>query len=251
MRAVRGGNRAKVSSIADNLEAIRERMSRAAERSGRRLEDVTLVAVTKTLPVERIKEAIEVGVTHLGENRVQEADRKFTPEDGPNSADKIGHGGITLHMIGALQRNKARRAVELFDWVQSVDRIELIMSLEKAASEQGTGILPVLLEVNTTGEPAKSGVTPAELPRLADALGECKFLRGMGLMTVARMGADETELRRTFGGLKRMLEELRESHIRVGEWKHLSMGMSDDYEMAIEEGSTMVRLGRAVFGERA
>ncbi|MEO5951107.1 MAG: YggS family pyridoxal phosphate-dependent enzyme [Chloroflexia bacterium] len=240
-----------MSSVARNLEEIRERMSRAAERSGRSLEDVTLVGVTKTLPIERIREAIEAGVTHLGENRVQEADSKFASAGGPDDVDKIGRDGITLHMIGGLQRNKARRAVELFDWVQSVDRVELAMSLDKAASEIGMSALPVLIEVNTTGEPAKSGVMPAELPRLADALGECKVLRGMGLMTVARINADETELRQTFGGLKRLLEGLKASHSGAGEWKHLSMGMSDDYEIAIEEGSTMVRLGRAVFGERA
>ncbi len=221
------------------------------ERSGRRLEEVMLVAVTKTLPVERLKEAVAAGVTHLGENRVQEADSKYASLLDPDGSSKIARNGLTLHMIGALQRNKARRAAELFDWVQSVDRVELMEALDKSASERGREMLPILLEVNTTGEPAKSGVAPAELTRLADALGECRSLRGMGLMTVARLGADERELRQTFGGLKIMLEELSESHRSVGEWKHLSMGMSDDYEIAIEEGSTMVRLGRAVFGERA
>lgn len=251
MRAVRGGNRAEVSSVARNLEEIRERMSRAAERSGRRLEDVTLVGVTKTLPIERIRQAIEAGVTHLGENRVQEADSKFAMPGGPDDADKIGREGITLHMIGGLQRNKARRAVELFDWVQSVDRVELAVALDRAASEIGAEKVPVLIEVNTTGEAAKSGVSPAELPRLADALGGCKMLRGMGLMTVARINADETELRQTFGALRKLLEGLKASHAGAGDWKHLSMGMSDDYGIAIEDGSTMVRLGRALFGERA
>lgn len=239
-----------MSTVADNLEAIREKMARAAERSGRALDDVTLLAVTKTLPVERVREAIAAGVTHLGENRVQEADSKYLSDGGLDTAEKIARRKITLHMIGALQRNKARRAVELFDWVQSVDRIELLMGLNKAASDSGIELLPVLIEVNTTGEPAKSGVMTAELPKLVDALGECKSLLGKGLMTVARMGADKTELRRTFSGMRTMLEGLKSSHADAGEWEHLSMGMSDDYELAIEEGSTMVRLGRAVFGSR-
>ena len=231
------------------MAVVRERMARAAERSGRRLDDVTLVVVTKTVPVERIRLAVEAGVGHLGENRVQEVAGKFGPRGGAAGA-RVAWQGITLHMIGALQRNKARRAVELFDWVQSVDRVELLPVLDRAASERGGGPLPVLLEVNTTGEPAKSGVEPAALPRLVDALAEYAHLRAMGLMTIGRLGAGEAELRRTFGGLRRMLKGLKETHAEVGDWKHLSMGMSDDYEIGIEEGSTMVRLGRAVFGER-
>jgi pyridoxal phosphate enzyme (YggS family) len=239
-----------MSSVAENLERVRERIALAAARAGRGGEDVTLVAVTKTLGMGTIREAIEAGVTHLGENRVQEAEGKFRTAGGADSADKIGRDGITLHMIGGLQRNKARRAVELFDWVQSVDRVELLAALDRAASELGRKPLPVLLEVNTTGEEAKSGVSPDDLGRLADALAECKSLRGMGLMTVARLGADEAELHRTFDGLRKMLEGLRATHASVGDWKHLSMGMSDDFEIAVEEGSTMVRLGRVVFGER-
>ncbi len=238
-----------MASVADNLEDIRDRIARAAETAGREPQDVTLVAVTKTVPVERIRPAVEAGVTHLGENRVQEAELKFAAR-GLKDASMVSRKGIILHMIGALQRNKARRAVELFDWVQSVDRVELMAALDRDACERGGDVLPVLLEVNMTGEEAKSGVAPEELPRLADALADHGCLRAMGLMTVARLGADEEELRRTFGGLRRMLEGLRKTHAGVGEWKHLSMGMTDDYEIAIEEGSTMVRLGRAVFGER-
>jgi pyridoxal phosphate enzyme (YggS family) len=231
------------------LAVVRERMARAAERSGRGSGAVTLVVVTKTVPVERIRLVVEAGVGHLGENRVQEAEAKFGLRAGAAGA-RVARQGLTLHMIGTLQRNKARRAVELFDWVQSVDRVELLPVLDRTASERGGGPLQVLLEVNTTGEPAKSGVEPATLPRLADALAKCAHLRGMGLMTVGRLGAAEAELRQTFGGLRRLLEGLKATHAEVGEWKHLSMGMSDDYEIGIEEGSTMVRLGRAVFGGR-
>jgi PLP dependent protein len=227
------------SGIAANLERVSERIVRAAERSGRVASDITLVAVTKTVAPERIMEAIAAGVTHLGENRVQEAEAKFAP------GSPVPRAGLTLHMIGTLQRNKARRAAALFDRVHTVDRLELAHALDAASTEKP---LPVLLEVNLTGEPSKSGVSPADLPGLAGALAGCAHLRPVGLMTIARLGAPEGELRRTFAGLRDLLERLRAGH--PGDWRHLSMGMTGDYEIAIEEGATIVRLGRALFGER-
>ena len=240
-----------MGTISSNLQSVNERIARAAERSGRSPGDVTLIAVSKSFPVERILEAIEAGVTHFGENRVQEAEAKFLKKwRGLVATRPVPREGITLHMIGSLQRNKANRAASLFDWVHSVDRPELLAALDRAAGSErpGGGPLPVLLQVNLTGEATKSGVLAGDLPRLADALAGCAHLRGMGLMTIARMGAPEAELRRTFGTLRRLLEDLRGTH--AGEWRHLSMGMSDDFEVAVEEGATMVRLGRAVFGER-
>ena len=225
------------AAVADNLERVSERIARAAERSGRRPSDVILVAVTKTVAPERILEAVAAGVTHFGENRVQEAEAKYGPGG-------ISREGLALHMIGTLQRNKARRAAALFDWVQSVDRPELARALDSAAAKP----LPVLLEVNLTGEPSKSGVGPAGLPALADAVTACANLRPLGLMTIARLDAPESELRRTFAGLRDLLEKLRSTH--PGDWRHLSMGMTGDYEIAIEAGATIVRLGRAIFGER-
>ncbi|HET9495285.1 MAG TPA: YggS family pyridoxal phosphate-dependent enzyme [Chloroflexia bacterium] len=225
------------AAVAANLERVSERIARAAERSGRLPSDVILVAVTKTVATERILEAIAAGVTHFGENRVQEAEAKYGPGGIPRE-------GLTLHMIGTLQRNKARRAAALFDWVQSVDRPEIARALDSAAAKP----LPVLLEVNLTGEPSKSGVAPGDLPALAGAVTACARLRPVGLMTIARLDAPEAELRRTFAGLRDLLEKLRSTH--PGDWRHLSMGMSDDYEIAIEEGANIVRLGRAIFGER-
>ena len=230
-------------SIASNLQAVRERIARAAERSGRAAEGVTLIAVTKSVSLERVLEAVSAGVTHLGENKVQEAEAKF----GESRAELL-QLGITLHMIGSLQRNKAARAAALFDYVHSVDRVELVTALDKAAVERSGGPLPVLLQVNLTGESTKSGVSPEELPVLADALAGRHGLRGVGLMTIARLGAGEGELRRTFAALREMLYGLRNS--APGDWRHLSMGMTDDYEYAIEEGATMLRIGRAIFGER-
>jgi pyridoxal phosphate enzyme (YggS family) len=226
------------TGVAANLERVSERIARAAERSGRTPSDVTLVAVTKTVSPERVMEAMAAGVTHLGENRVQEAEVKFAP-GGP-----IPRAELTLHMIGTLQRNKARRAAALFDWVQSLDRPELAASLDSAAVKP----LPVLLEVNLTGEPSKSGISPGHLPLLADIVAGCPNLRPLGLMTVARLGAPEAELRRTFATLRDLLGRLRAGY--PGDWRHLSMGMTGDYEIAIEEGATLVRLGRAIFGER-
>jgi hypothetical protein len=149
-------------------------------------------------------------------------------------------------MIGTLQRNKATRAAILFDWVQSIERAELAWDLEKAALVRNEGPLPVLIEVNLTGESSKSGIAKEEVPGLADAIASCPHLAGAGLMTIARQNADETELRRTFAALRGLAESLRASY--PGHWHHLSMGMSDDYELAIEEGSTLVRIGRAIFG---
>jgi len=234
-------------SIADNLSIIRENIERAAQRSGRSSADVTLLAVTKTVQVARIEEAIAAGVPHLGENRVQEALEKYSYRGAPE-AGKVAREGITLHMIGTLQRNKVRRAVALFDRVQSLDRVELAHDLDRAAHERNAGPLPVLIEVNLTGEGTKSGIERVELPALAAALGDCTHLSCEGLMTIARLGAPEAELRRTFATLRKLLEEVRVSY--PGQWRHLSMGMSDDYELAIEEGATIVRIGRAIFGER-
>jgi pyridoxal phosphate enzyme (YggS family) len=234
-------------TIAENLHSIREKIERAAQPSGRSGSDITLVAVSKTVPVARIEEAIKIGISHFGENRVQEAYEKFALSSAPEPA-KVAREGITLQMIGTLQRNKARKAAMLFDWVQSLDRAELAWDLEKAVQENKRAPLPVLIEVNLTGEASKSGVAKEDLPRLADALAGCPHLRGMGLMTIARQDANEKELRHTFATLRSLLESLRSNY--PGDWRHLSMGMSADYELAIEEGATIVRLGRAIFGER-
>jgi len=239
-----------MGAITHNLELVNERIERSAERSGRTAGDVTLIAVTKTVRVERIREARAAGLSHFGENRVQEAQAKYAPRGTSlASTELVSREGVNLHMIGSLQRNKAHHAAALFDYVHSADRPELLSALDRAAQMERPGVpLPVLIEVNVMGEATKSGVSPEGLPAMVDSLAGCGHLRGVGLMTIARLGADEAELRTTFATLRRLLEELRVSH--PGHWQHLSMGMSDDYEIAVEEGATMVRLGRAIFGER-
>ena len=238
------------SEIADNVARVRERISRAAERAGRSNAAITLVAVTKTQPVDRILQAVEAGVTVFGENRVQEAIAKFVGR-GADGKDRglVPRKGISLHMIGTLQRNKARHAARHFDCIHSVDSVRLAQELDKASGHEQNGEpLPVLLEVNLTREPSKSGVSTGELPRLAGTLETCGSLRCVGLMTIARFGAEEKELRDTFVRLRILLDRMKGNY--PGDWRHLSMGMSDDFEYAIEEGATMVRVGRAIFGER-
>ena len=238
-----------MTTISDNVQAVQERIAAAAQRAGRSPGEVTLIGVTKTQPVERVLETLRAGLTHFGENRVQEALAKFA---GPGQAGVEGlvpREGITLHMIGALQRNKARVAARHFDYVHSVDRVELLPDLHAGARAYRDGVaLPVLVEVNLTGEESKAGVSARELPRLVEALSGYANLRGVGLMTVARMGSGERELRETFATLRALLAGLRGQY--PGEWTQLSMGMTDDFEIAIEEGATMVRVGRAIFGER-
>lgn len=238
------------NEIADNVARLRERIASAAERVGRSVDDITLVGVTKTQPVDRILQAVEVGITVFGENRVQEAIAKFVGRgaDG-HDVGLVPRQGISLHMIGTLQRNKARHAARHFDCIHSVDSVGLAQELDVAAGREREGKrLPVLLEVNFTGEQSKSGVSTGELPRLAETLETCGNLHCIGLMTIARFGAEEKELRYTFAQLRLLLDRMKESY--PGDWRHLSMGMSDDFEYAIEEGATMVRVGRAIFGER-
>jgi pyridoxal phosphate enzyme (YggS family) len=235
---------------------MRARMERAAARAGRDPATVTLIAVTKTQPLARIAEAVALGVRDFGENRVQEALARFAPPDdgaapAPDGGDLIPRSGLTLHLIGTLQRNKARRAAVFFDTIQSVDRIDLVADLERhrATDAADRPPLPVLIEVNISGEASKTGVAPADVPALADALCACPHLAPRGLMTIAAPGLDEAALRRQFAAVRELRDRLQAAHPDVA-WSELSMGMSDDFEAAIQEGATIVRLGRALFGER-
>jgi hypothetical protein len=214
-----------------NLERVRERMARAAERAGRRAEDVLLVGVSKTVEVARIREAIEAGVPALGENRVQEARAKIAALGRP----------VPWHLVGALQTNKAKDAVALFDLVHSLDRVELARECDRRAAARGQA-LDVLVQINVAGEPTKGGVAPAELDALLEALASCTHLRVRGLMAMPPEAATAEDSRAWF----RALAKLAERH----GLRELSMGMSGDFEVAIEEGATIVRVGTAIFGPR-
>ncbi len=199
-----------------------------------------LVAVSKTVPIERVRAAVSAGLTTLGENRVQEAEAKVG-----------GVPGATWHLVGHLQANKARRAVELFDVIESVDSVELAARLDRLAAEAGRAPLPIYLQVNVDLDEAKAGFTPellaAELPGLA----ELPNIRLAGLMTVGQLVGSADEARPTFVRLRELSASLRaRSGAGRGLGPGLSMGMTDDYEVAVEEGATLIRVGRALFGAR-
>jgi pyridoxal phosphate enzyme (YggS family) len=218
-----------MSDISTNLERVRERVARAAERCGRRPDDVLLVGVSKTVDVARIREAVGAGLRALGENRVQEAKEKVAEVGRP----------VPWHLIGHLQTNKVRDALALFDVIQSLDRLELAREIDRRT--QGRAV-EVLLQVNVGGEASKGGFEPGEVGAALEAVAAFPALRVRGLMTIPPAVERAEDARPWF----RSLADLAKRH-RLGE---LSMGMSADFEVAIEEGATMVRVGTAIFGAR-
>jgi len=229
-------------SIAKNIEAIEERMVQACLRCGRKREEITLMGVTKFQPVEAVDEAWKAGLRCFGESRVQEAAAKFE-----NFREE--HPGTELRLIGALQRNKAKLAASLFDCVDCVDRESLAAELAKHAAARN-GPLPLLLEFRT-GEDSKSGFTDLDdLFRTVELILSCPSLNIRGLMTIAPNTREDKVLRAAFRSLVKVRQELERRFPAEGRWNCLSMGMSGDFETAIEEGSTLLRVGTAIFGER-
>ena len=233
-------------ALGARLGEIRGRIAECARRAGRTPEDVTLIAVSKTHPAEAVVRALAAGVFDFGENRVQEAEEKI-------EAVGAGAGGENRprwHLIGHLQKNKSRRAVKLFDVIHTVDSAELIERLERMCVEEGRAELPVLLQVDLGGEESKAGAPTDALPGLIEQAATCRHLRLAGLMTLPPF-YEETERVRPFF---RRLRELRDEWGGRGAFGatggELSMGMSHDFEVAIEEGATMVRIGTAIFGAR-
>jgi len=225
--------------VAANWERVRRRVAQAAERAGRDPHAVRVIAVSKTQPVELIEQAIAAGATDLGENYVQEAAEKIPRIAAP----------VCWHMIGHLQRNKAARAVELFEIIHTLDSVGLAETLARQAQQRGK-VVRALIEVNVGGEAPKSGVPPAAVRDLLRALGEWGALRIEGLMTVPPPGASAESARPHFRGLRTLRDRLVTTAPANAPLGELSMGMSEDFEAAIEEGATMVRIGRAIFGER-
>ncbi|MFL5684604.1 MAG: YggS family pyridoxal phosphate-dependent enzyme [Chloroflexota bacterium] len=232
---------AEVDALRRAYEAVQERIAAACERAGRDRSTVTLVAVSKTVDAQRLAAAVDAGITTLGENRVQEAEGKVA---------KLS--GVTWHLVGPLQSNKARRALETFDVIQTVDSIALAERLDRLGREvRGAGPAaryPVLAQVNVDDDPSKAGFAPVELRGALDALARLDGLDVQGLMTIGRLVGDPDAARPTFQHLRALLDELHSSGAPVG--SALSMGMTDDFEVAVEEGATIVRVGRAIFGER-
>jgi len=228
-----------VTGLPERIDNVRRRVAIAAEASGRDADAVTIVAVSKTFPRPMVNAAYEAGLRVFGENRVQEAREKFVT---PLPAD------AGVHLIGQLQTNKVRHAVGLFACIESVDRVNLIEALEREAAKRDV-LVPVLLQVNITREEQKSGCDPDDAPELIDLIAVQPHLRCDGLMTIAPFVPDPEETRSVFRDLHLMREEFRIRHPGLP-LDVLSMGMSNDYEVAIEEGATHVRIGRALFGQR-
>lgn len=239
--------------ISANIAAIRARIAAAAQRAGRPADEITLIAVTKMHPAELIELALAAGMTDCGENRVQEADEKIM---------RLHDRSVRWHLIGHLQRNKARRAVALFDMIHSVDSVRLAETLDRLVGEERARAgerLPILLQVNVSGEASKEGFALAgalqqpalldEFVRTVEQIAALPRLDVQGLMTVAPYSDDPADARPTFRALRLLRDELAR-RVPQASWQQLSMGMTGDFEVAIEEGATLVRVGRAIFGAR-
>ena len=223
------------------IEKIRRAMVTAATRVNRAAEDVTLVAVSKTHPAAKVREALAAGQVDFGENRVQEAEAKI-PE--------VGREVARWHLIGHLQSNKARRAVELFDWIHSLDSADLARRLDRVCVELNREELPVLIQVDLGHETTKTGVEENGLREVVEAVRSCDRLRLMGLMTLPPFFDTAEKARPYFKRLRELRDEFQNEGVFGERPGDLSMGMTHDFEIAIEEGATIIRVGTAIFGER-
>ena len=231
-----------VEELRARLAEVRERIALSARRSGRAAEEIKLIAVSKTHSAEILRRAIEAGVTDLGENRVQEAEGKIL---------ELGRERVRWHLIGHLQSNKARRAVQLFELVHSLDSVELAQRLNRLCGDEGRGLLSVMIQVDLAGEETKTGVPESELAELVEQVAACEHLSLKGLMTLPPFFEDSEQTRPYFKRLRELRDYYREAGAFGDEPGELSMGMSNDFEVAVEEGATMVRVGTAIFGQRA
>lgn len=227
--------------LRENLAKVCRKIEQAAIKPGRTAEDVKLIAVSKTHPVNVLNEAISAGATVLGENKVQEGIEKI---------EEIGRERAEWHLIGHLQSNKARKAVQHFDVIQTLDSLKLAKRLERICGEEERESLSVLVQVDLANEKTKSGVLKKDLPELIEFLQTCEHLKFDGLMIIPPFFQDAEKTRPFFIELKKLRDELLEQGVFANDTGELSMGMSNDFETAIEEGATIVRVGTAIFGAR-
>ncbi len=230
----------RIEAIPGRHDQVRERIERAAQAAGQEPAHIRLIAITKSFPLEIVRGAIAAGITDIGENRVQEGRKKI---------EALGREAATWHLVGHLQSNKARWALRFFDMIQSVDSLHLAGELQHRAELEETEI-PVLVQVNTSGEDSKHGIESPELRRFLEGFAAFNRLKVEGLMTIGLFDEREEIVRPAFVGLRRLFEEIPAWGIPGIEMKHLSMGMSNDYEWAVAEGATMIRLGSVLFGPR-
>jgi len=227
--------------LAVRLADVRARLAAATQRSGRQPDQVSLIAISKTHPASVVQQAIELGATDLGENRVQEAEGKIA---------EIGREKVRWHLVGHLQANKSRRAVSLFDVIHSLDTVELARRLDRLCVEEGRDSLPVLIQVDLGHEETKSGIDESEITHLVESLGPLTRVKLIGLMTLPPFFDDPEQSRPFFRRLRELRDELNRRGAFGDRTGELSMGMTHDFEVAIEEGATMVRVGTAIFGAR-
>jgi len=227
--------------LAVRLADVRARLAAATQRSGRQADQVRLIAISKTHPASVVQQAIELGATDLGENRVQEAEGKIA---------EIGREKVRWHLVGHLQANKSRRAVSLFDVIHSLDTVDLARRLDRLCVEEGRDSLPVLIQVDLGHEETKSGIDESEITHLVESLGPLTRVKLIGLMTLPPFFDDPEQSRPFFRRLRELRDELNRRGAFGDRTGELSMGMTHDFEVAIEEGATMVRVGTAIFGAR-
>lgn len=228
-----------MSEITQNIDEIDARIAKAAERSGRKKEDILLLAVTKTIDIPKIKEAVNHGLTQLGENKVQEILDKY---------DTLG-SDVKWHLIGHLQTNKVKYIIDKVDLIHSVDSIKLAQEINKRA-EQKNMVMNILIEVNIAEEESKFGVKPEEVENLIAEISQMKNICVKGLMTVAPFVENSEENRNCFSQMRQLLVDINAKNMNNVNMDVLSMGMTGDYEVAIEEGATIVRIGTGIFGKR-
>jgi PLP dependent protein len=228
--------------IEERLKTVRDEISKAAEKAGRSPDEITLVAVSKTHPPEAVLAAIRAGATVFGENRVQEAESKIL---------SVGRTAAEWHLIGHLQSNKARKAVALFDVIESIESLELAERVERICHEDGKSIQRALIQVKLGDEVTKAGASVDELGRIADASSQFSCLQITGLMAIPPFSEDPEDVRPYFRRLRELRDNFKERGSFGEAFGELSMGMSHDFSVAIEEGATIIRVGTAIFGERA
>lgn len=229
-----------MGTIKENLYEINKRIKASAEKAGRNYNDIKLIAVTKTVDTDRVEEAIEAGIESAGENKPQELSRKY----------EILGDAVKWHQIGTLQKNKVKYIIDKACMIHSIESISLAEEINKRAQVKDIK-MDCLVQVNISGEESKHGVSPEEAMSIIKYISEnCQYVKIKGLMTMAPFDASEDEIRRVFRGLKELSEKIDNENIENVEMKELSMGMTNDFEIAIEEGATMVRIGTAIFGKR-
>lgn len=238
------GEQIDASAIARRLDEVRDRISEACRRAGRSAADVTLIGVSKTFPIEAVKAARKAGLAHFAENRVQDLIEKI--EDVPGH---VRGGDLTWYMIGHLQRNKAKDVVEYADFFQALDSPRLAKELNKRARREGR-VMPCLVQVNISGEDSKFGLQPGETHAFLDEVARYDHLKIEGLMAIAAYTEDPEDVRPYFKRMRELFESYDPTPDSGIEMTKLSMGMSNDFEIAVEEGATHVRIGSAIFGER-